>query len=82
MIKEGKSILDLAGFPNGNRRCNLERFWMGGIHAQDLAEIRSDLTALDEPGFWAISGSFEGRWTLARFNETRRENFSSSGDGF
>ncbi len=55
---------------------------MGSIHAQDLAEIRSELTALDEPGFWAISGSFEGRWTLARFNETRRENFSNNGDGF
>jgi para-aminobenzoate synthetase component 1 len=54
---------------------------MGGIHAQDLAEIRNDLTALDEPGFWAISGSFEGSWTLARFNEIRKENFSGSGEG-
>ena len=51
---------------------------MGGIHAEDLAEIRHDLTALDEPGFWAISGTFEGKWTLAKFETRREESFSSN----
>lgn len=51
---------------------------MGGIHAQNLAEIRHDLTALDEPGFWAIAGTFEGRWTLARFENRSEEEFSPS----
>ena len=51
---------------------------MGGIHALDLAEIRHDLNALDEPGFWAISGTFEGKWTLAKFETRREESFSSN----
>ncbi len=50
---------------------------MGGIHALDLAEIRHDLAALDEPGFWAITGTFEGKWTLARFETQKREEFTS-----
>lgn len=55
---------------------------MGGIHAQNLAEIRTDLCALDEPGFWAISGSFEGSWTLAKFRDVKQESFVSSGRTF
>jgi para-aminobenzoate synthetase component 1 len=41
-------------------------FWMGGVSASSVVELRSDLEALREPGFWVILGSFEGRWTFAR----------------
>lgn len=51
------------------------RFWMGGIEATHLLEIRNDLAALREPGFWAIQGSFEGSWRLARFASITRSNF-------
>ncbi|MEY3711196.1 MAG: hypothetical protein RLZZ99_1017, partial [Actinomycetota bacterium] len=40
---------------------------MSGLRAEGLAEIRHDLAALSEPGFWAIVGNFEGEWTFARF---------------
>lgn len=52
---------------------------MGGRQADQLAELRSDLQALDEPGFWAISGTFEGNWTLARFKEVRERPFLPTG---
>jgi para-aminobenzoate synthetase component 1 len=55
-------------------------FWMGGIAAMRLVEIRHDLAALKEPGFWVIVGTFEGQWTLARCEEIRRgHNWQSFG---
>lgn len=42
-------------------------FWMGGRLAYDLREISDDPACLDKPGFWAVSTTFEGRWTCARF---------------
>jgi para-aminobenzoate synthetase component 1 len=42
-------------------------FWMGGRLATDLTEISHDLEDLKKPGFWAVIGSFEAEWTLARF---------------
>lgn len=42
-------------------------FWMGGRLAYDLKEISHDPSSLDEPGFWAVSATFEGEWTCARF---------------
>ena len=50
---------------------------MGGIEASDLLEVRSDLAALREPGFWAIQGSFEGSWRLARFASVSKSDFVS-----
>lgn len=41
--------------------------WVGGRWATGLVEIRTDPTALDEPGFWVVVGTFEGAWTCARF---------------
>ncbi|MFM8843708.1 MAG: chorismate-binding protein [Actinomycetota bacterium] len=41
--------------------------WMGGRLATNLEEISHDLTSLTKPGFWAVVGSFENEWTLARF---------------
>ena len=42
-------------------------FWMGGRLATDLETISDDLSSLREPGFWAVVGSFENDWTLAKF---------------
>ena len=55
---------------------------MGGIHAEELTEVRSDLEALEEPGFWAVAGTFEGGWTLARFEKRRKEKFRASTQSF
>ncbi|MBU3692000.1 MAG: anthranilate synthase component I family protein [Candidatus Nanopelagicaceae bacterium] len=40
---------------------------MGGKLATGLEEISTDPSSLREPGFWAIVGSFEGQWLLAKF---------------
>ena len=52
---------------------------MGGIQGENLQEIRSDLEAINEPGFWSIVGTFEGSWTLARFKEFSKKEFVSEG---
>ncbi len=62
-----------------SRRWSVERFWMGGIQGENLQEIRSDLEAINEPGFWSIAGSFEGSWTLARFKDVAKMEFVSAG---
>ena len=45
------------------------RFWMGGRLATGLERISSDLSSLREPGFWAVIGSFENEWLLAKFSD-------------
>ena len=52
---------------------------MSGLQAENLLEIRHDLEAIDEPGFWAIVGTFEGTWTLARFKDVAKKEFRNSG---
>jgi para-aminobenzoate synthetase component 1 len=52
---------------------------MGGRQAESLQEIRTDLEAINEPGFWSIVGTFEGNWTLARFNDVNEKEFRSTG---
>lgn len=42
---------------------------MGGRLAHDLQEISHDPACLDTPGFWAVSATFEGEWTCARFGQ-------------
>ncbi len=44
-----------------------DMFWMGGKLATGLEEISTDPSSLREPGFWAVVGSFEGQWLLAKF---------------
>lgn len=44
-------------------------FWMGGRLAYDLQEISHDPACLDSPGFWAVTATFEGEWTCARFEK-------------
>ncbi len=48
-------------------------FWMNGILARNCVEIRHDLAAIDEPGFWVVIGTFEGEWSCARFANTTHE---------
>jgi para-aminobenzoate synthetase component 1 len=40
---------------------------LGGYRARRPVELRHDVAALDEPGFWVAVGTFEGRWTCVRF---------------
>ncbi len=44
-------------------------FWMGNRLAFDLQEISNDPACLDLPGFWAVTATFEGEWTCARFGK-------------
>jgi len=45
--------------------------YVDGRLASGLVEVRHDLAALDEPGFWVVVGSFEGDFTCARFADVR-----------
>ena len=42
-----------------------------GRLATGLRDVTTDLTALDSTGFWAVVGTYEGDWTLARFDDVR-----------
>jgi para-aminobenzoate synthetase component I len=42
-------------------------FWMGGRLATDLIEISHDPSCLDDGDFWAVSTTFEGAFTAAKF---------------
>ena len=42
-------------------------FWMGGRLASDLVEISHDPSCLDDGDFWAVSTTFEGAFTAAKF---------------
>jgi para-aminobenzoate synthetase component 1 len=44
---------------------------LGGRLASGLLEVRYDLEALDEPGFWVVVAGFEGELTCARFAVVR-----------
>jgi len=45
--------------------------YVDGRLASGLVEIRHDVAALDEPGFWVVVSSFEGDFTCARFAAVR-----------
>jgi para-aminobenzoate synthetase component 1 len=42
-------------------------FWMGGRFATDLVEISHVPSCLDDGDFWAVSTTFEGTFTAAKF---------------
>jgi para-aminobenzoate synthetase component I len=42
-------------------------FWMGGRLASELVEISHDPSCLDDGDFWAVSTTFEGAFTAAKF---------------
>ncbi|GAA2026265.1 chorismate-binding protein [Catenulispora yoronensis] len=45
--------------------------YFAGRLATGLRDVTSDLSALDSSGYWAVVGTYEGEWTLARFDEVR-----------
>jgi len=45
--------------------------YFDGRLATGLAELSHDPAVLDGPGWWAVVGTFEGRWTCARFADVR-----------
>lgn len=45
--------------------------YFDGRLATGLAELSHDPAVLDGPGWWAVVGTFEGRWTCARFTDVR-----------
>lgn len=55
-------------------------FAAGGILATDLLEVSNDLSDLERPGFWAVVGTFEADWTLARFGQVHRAPLPSGRD--
>jgi len=52
-----------------------DSFWMGGRYARSLVETSKDLSRLDDGNFWAVSISFEGEVTLARFESNLEATF-------
>ncbi|MBC7463976.1 MAG: chorismate-binding protein [Actinobacteria bacterium] len=50
---------------------------MGDRLALDLQEISHDPTSLSQSGFWAVTTSFEGEWTCARFGRVVEAPFPS-----
>lgn len=50
-------------------------FWMGGRLATGLIEITQDPKTLDDGGFWAVSTTFEGAFTAARFESVEPAAF-------
>ena len=51
------------------------QFWMGGLLATDLLEISTDPTCLSDGGFWAISTTYEGEFTAAKFKTVAEAEF-------
>lgn len=51
-------------------------FWMGKRCATGLQVVTHDPREITEDGFWAVSISFEGEWTCAKFSEVRDSEFT------
>ncbi|WP_426870224.1 chorismate-binding protein [Candidatus Planktophila dulcis] len=54
------------------------QMWMGGTYATDLVEVTDDASRLDDGSFWAISITFEGKATFARFADVAHSDFPSA----
>ena len=50
-------------------------FWMNGRLATELLQISHDPADLTDGGFWAVSTTFEGGFTAARFSRVVEANF-------
>jgi para-aminobenzoate synthetase component 1 len=44
--------------------------------------VTNDPREITEDGFWAVSITFEGKWTCAKFSEVKQSNFTSDGSEF
>ena len=52
--------------------------YFAGRLATGLRDVTSDLSALDSSGYWAVVGTYEGEWTLARFDDVREAPLPAS----
>jgi para-aminobenzoate synthetase component 1 len=57
-------------------------FWMGNRYATNLQLVTHDPREVTEDGFWAVSISFEGKWTCAKFADVKQSDFFSQGSEF
>ena len=57
-------------------------FWMGNRFATGLQLVTLDPREITADGFWAVSISFEGQWTCAKFSEVKQSEFVSEGSAF
>lgn len=57
-------------------------FWMGNRYASNLQLVTHDPREVTEDGFWAVSISFEGHWTCAKFADVKQSDFISEGSEF
>jgi para-aminobenzoate synthetase component 1 len=57
-------------------------FWMGNRYATNLQLVTHDPREVTEDGFWAVSISFEGQWTCAKFADVKQSNFFSESSEF
>ena len=53
-------------------------FWMGGRLATELIELSDDPSCLDDGDFWAVSTTFEGAFTAAKFAHVVNAEFPNS----
>jgi hypothetical protein len=54
---------------------NPPQFWMGGRLATDLIAVTNDPKDIDD-GFWAITTTFDGRFTGAKFSNLQECNWN------
>ena len=52
-------------------------FWMGNRYATNLQLVTHDPREITDDGFWAISISFEGQWTCAKFSDVEQSDFKT-----
>ena len=57
-------------------------FWMGNRFATGLQLVTHDPREITADGFWAVSISFEGQWTCAKFSTVKQSEFVSEGSAF
>jgi para-aminobenzoate synthetase component 1 len=57
---------------------NSSLFWMGGRLATDLVEVSQDPHCLEDGGFWAVSTTFENKFTAAKFATVVEAPFPTS----
>jgi para-aminobenzoate synthetase component 1 len=57
-------------------------FWMGNRYATNLQLVTNDPQEITEDGFWAVSITFEGKWTCAKFADVKQSDFFSEGSEF
>ncbi len=57
-------------------------FWMGNRYATGLQRVTHDPREITNDAFWAVSISFEGNWTCAKFAQVIEAQFPPSNSDF